>query len=539
TERAGAISPDGKYFAFVSENGGAPDIWVRQVSGGEPVQVTRDAALETDLVYAPDGESVYYATLAPQHATPGPAQVSRGSWAVWRVASLGGAPRKILDGRYPAPSLDGKRIAYVRSTESEVTPIWTSSAIELANSDGSSSERIYAGWGIGQISWSPDGRWLAFTEGLLFDTRNISIIDVKEKTKRPVTNFTYGSVFSQAWLPDSQRLLFSRIYDPFPVGTTADLGIVAIHGGSTQRLTLNVNARFVLPSLSTNGGRLLATLESQEREMWRVPLGPDAQANGAAAARLLDRSWDPLWTQVSRDGSSVLFNSRATGSRNLWTMPLEVGGAPRQITVLPGAHPALSPDGTRVAYSSHQTGNAEIWVLNVDGSNPLQLTHDPAQDFWPAWSSDGKWILFGSTRTGIPQLWKIPAEGGKPVQLTQASGVRGDWSPVANRIVYTAQGRLEVADAEDGKILLKVPFAGWTWTLPVWSPDGRRFTAVQSGHPSDAIWIFDAETGQGRVAVKFPGRFHMLFRAAWGKDGQSLIVNRSETISHIVLLENF
>jgi Tol biopolymer transport system component len=34
TERAAAISPDGKFFAFVSDRGGAPDIWIRQVSDG-------------------------------------------------------------------------------------------------------------------------------------------------------------------------------------------------------------------------------------------------------------------------------------------------------------------------------------------------------------------------------------------------------------------------------------------------------------------------------------------------------------------------
>lgn len=76
--------------------------------------------------------------------------------------------------------------------------------------------------------------------------------------------------------------------------------------------------------------------------------------------------------------------------------------------------------------------------------------------------------------------------------------------------------------------------------LPVWSPDGRSFSAIRAdSYLSHSIWIFDAATGQGRLAVQFPGRFHLSFRAAWTKDGNHLVVNRVENASHIVLLENF
>ncbi len=60
TEMSGALSPDGRNFAFVSEKGGTPDIWMRRVSGGDSLQITSDEAVETDLIYAPDGETIYY-----------------------------------------------------------------------------------------------------------------------------------------------------------------------------------------------------------------------------------------------------------------------------------------------------------------------------------------------------------------------------------------------------------------------------------------------------------------------------------------------
>ncbi|MCI0404392.1 MAG: DPP IV N-terminal domain-containing protein, partial [Acidobacteria bacterium] len=299
--------------------------------------------------------------------------------------------------------------------------------------------------------------------------------------------------------------------------------------------------RFVSPSVSADGKRLLLTKETLEREVWRVPLGPDPNANGSAAVRLLETSWDPFWIYATRDGLTLLFTSPATGSRNLWTMPLDGSGRPVQITLLPGnvvSHASLSPDKTRVAFASNQTGNTEIWVMNVDGSNPTQLTHNPAHEYWPIWSPDGKWIAFGSARGG---LWKVPAIGGEPTQIPSLAGFRrGDWSPQGDRFVTWTGDGFEVSDAESGKLLLSAGGPEWQWAMPVWSPDGRHFSAIRrENYLNDSVWIFDAATGDKRLAAQFQGRFHLIFRVGWGEDGKSLIVNRNESVSHIVLLENF
>ena len=138
TERSGAISPDGKFFAFVSERGGRPDIWVRQVSGGDPVQITRDGGTKLDLVYAPDGESIYYSSSANPRT-------------IWRIGVLGGTARKILeDARYPAPSPDGKSLAFVKS----------SANIGIANTDGTGARLIASVLAAQSLQWSPEaGGW--------------------------------------------------------------------------------------------------------------------------------------------------------------------------------------------------------------------------------------------------------------------------------------------------------------------------------------------------------------------------------------------
>ena len=102
TEASAAVSPDGHTFVFVSDHGGTPDIWLRQISGGDPVRLTSDTAVEAELAYSPDGAAVYF-SRTEAGAAP----------AIWRTGSLPGQARAVLkDAQAPVPSPDGRHLAY-------------------------------------------------------------------------------------------------------------------------------------------------------------------------------------------------------------------------------------------------------------------------------------------------------------------------------------------------------------------------------------------------------------------------------------------
>jgi hypothetical protein len=72
--------------------------------------------------------------------------------------------------------------------------------------------------------------------------------------------------------------------------------------------------------------------------------------------------------------------------------------------------------------------------------------------------------------------------------------------------------------------------------MPMFSPDRRAISvAFQQDHDRDAVAILDVQTRKRRPDVTLP--FHVVFRAAWIDDGAAFIVNRTETIQHIVLFD--
>ena len=124
---------------------------------------------------------------------------------------------------------------------------------------------------------------------------------------------------------------------------------------------------------------------------------------------------------ITRDGKHIVFTSTRNGDLDIYTMDAD-GGNVKQLTNELGydGGPFWSYDGTenrlsrRTSQNSRadqglqgfvcagliRPGNLEIWVMNADGSDKHQVTHNGAANFAPYWLPDGTHHLrFQSSRS--------------------------------------------------------------------------------------------------------------------------------------------
>lgn len=113
--------------------------------------------------------------------------------------------------------------------------------------------------------------------------------------------------------------------------------------------------------------------------------------------------------------------------------------------------PQVSPDGKRVVFTitrydlAKNEGNADLYLLDLDTLRVRRLTTHPKNDVGARWSPDGRRIGFVSSRADKRQVFVIDPDGGEAVQVThEKEGVANFlWSPDGKRISFTKKVRLD------------------------------------------------------------------------------------------------
>jgi Tol biopolymer transport system component len=354
-----AISPDGKFVAFMSGAPGSFHIFVRQIAGERSVDVSGSIGGEHARPnWSPDGSQIAFVANSSAYA----------------VAATGGSP-KILVQTPNAPitdvawSPDGSRLAYANSEGIFVKPI-----------SGGDARRLVAGETLHSLSWSPNGTRLAFVDGVQPTLDNLSSAPLKvvEVSTGKVTVIEPGQAvnLSPAWTPDGKSILFISSRDgPLDVyqqPVTSD----GQPRGLPLRVTTGLSARRV--TLSADGANATYDVVRNRSNIWSVTMPPGNGVASTATAR-----------QITNDNQRIESLS-------------------------------LSHDGRWLAYDSDRSGNADIYRVAVDGGEPVQVTTSPANDFAPSWSADDRRLLFHSNRDGHRELYSIGADGSDEQQLTHA-----------------------------------------------------------------------------------------------------------------------
>jgi Tol biopolymer transport system component len=175
---------------------------------------------------------------------------------------------------------------------------------------------------------------------------------------------------------------------------------------------------------------------------------------------------------------------------------------------------------------SDRNGSTDLYVMNADGSNVTQLTHDTAGDTEPAWSPDGTKIAFASKFDGDYDIYVVNRDGTGRQNLTP--GLGGDdlapgWAPDSKRVAFQdwngTTWDIDYATLGDSAIRKGVVSKENHEELPDWSPDGSKIAYVTGIGGSIQIWVFDLATNQG---TRLTSGESMSVWPRWSPDGKQI-----------------
>jgi DNA-binding winged helix-turn-helix (wHTH) protein len=123
--RSATFSPDGRMLAFRREAAGVPQVWIKSITAGSPVQITFGDVAAGRPRWSPRADQILF---------------ERRDHGIWSVPPLGGEARQIIEtGHSPNFSQDGSTIVFEIGRTNPNPLRWT---LWLANADGSNRRPV-------------------------------------------------------------------------------------------------------------------------------------------------------------------------------------------------------------------------------------------------------------------------------------------------------------------------------------------------------------------------------------------------------------
>ncbi len=404
-ENAPAFSPDGSRIAFGWDGGPGPassgyDLYVKSLGNEKTLRLTNHPSHWIHPVWSPDGTQIAFHRIAGD------------ATGLYVVSALGGPERK----------LHGTHAPYETATP---------------------------------ISWSPDGKWIAFADAVPGQAGNRmfllspetlevmplphnpscmheavptfshrgdrlaymcvhSMVDVEVDTAlvshwQPsrVTSFA-GPAVGIAWTTDDSGLVFAHAANDGPV-----LDKAVLRDGTLRRLSFAPSSE--RPTISPVGERLAYASGSGRVNIYRRDLSRPSSPAVVLSSTTREQD-DP---QYSPDGQRIAFASSRGGSREIWVSDAD-GDNLLRLSDLKGyvTRPHWSPDGKKIAFGTHQVGRdgvdrQEIFIVDVAEGVPRRIETNVRDVALPSWSHDGKFIYFTSFEALGQKIYRCSATGGE------------------------------------------------------------------------------------------------------------------------------
>lgn len=450
------VPGDGRALYYVSDRGGAENIWRRDLPGTSDPEV--DAARGRRLTTFSGGR-----VLFPSASADGRVIAFERDFGVWTLDTASGATRQVSISFRGAPatpvpqrlrqtngfsdlalSPDGRKVAFV-----------TRGILFAASAkDAGDATRVTTVAGlVSQPTWSPDSRRLVYVaarEG----TQNLYQYDFTTNAETRVTSGTATDI-SPAFSPDGKHLAYFRDRKELRVMTVAD--------ASDRLLATGMFADALDTPLPMWGpsGDWIAVFTIGAKSFTNVSLVPTAAAagpprpiSGLANVYANSIAWTP-------DGQTIFFDTRQRTEqgqlarvdltlrtpkfredlfRDLFTQNPRPASAP---TPTPVSASASAPSELRPSTPVFDNIRQRLSLVTL-GLDVQSVTVSP----------DGKLALVTASAAGQTNLYTYPldelATDRVARQLTTTAGGKQDaqFSPDSKEVYYLESGRIQIATVE-------------------------------------------------------------------------------------------
>jgi TolB protein len=195
-------SPDGRYFAFVSDRDGNNEIYAAEWDGRSPVRLTTNPGNDENPSWSKDGLKIAYS------AELGKA----GGDATIMILNVPGAPAKgasatplaKYSGRQTVPKVspDGKMVSY------STNRFWPGWDVCTSNLSTRQEKCLLSGaQTFCRQDYSPDGKSIAFSYGA-FDDVDLGILEIDSGKRTQLTSMP-GREYDATWSPDGKLVAFT------------------------------------------------------------------------------------------------------------------------------------------------------------------------------------------------------------------------------------------------------------------------------------------------------------------------------------------
>ena len=506
----GAISPDGRYLAYIDPRGA----FLREIATDESHALSLPEGFRVHHVsWYPDGSHLLAEAVAESEEHSG----------LWNIPLLGGAPRKLVtEGEAGSVSPDGKQLAFLRGDKFNHSEIW------LTSTDGGEPRMAVnvPGFVIGPPAWSPDSQRFVYLKDVYWPGYGTEDVQIEmyelASSKTDLILNDYRLQYGLVWTRDN-RILFSRAEEPPNQGESNvwSLKVDTRPGwrwGAPVRLTSGPDWKPVI-NMSADGKHAVFIRTNIAPAVFVADVDARTREIGKLQRLTMDeRQSRPYeWTP---DGKSVLYVSDREGTLHIFRQ--QIGAATPELVAGVQGSPnilRLNPERTEILYlteaerKSAEAGNGAPSSQNSNVAGHSATSTQPEGEF----------------QSRNLRLMRVPLDGGISQLVLEDSGINNfQCARLPSReCLYSKYTKDALVfyefDAKSGakKELLRTSEPEWqyfNWSL---SPDGRTLALAKKMRASAEAEIRLVLTRGGRQRVLKVKEWGRLATIDWAADGKS------------------